>query len=332
MTETPISAKSLLRWSRRIDSWFVSRAGMNLYRGCGHGCAYCDGRAEKYRVEGDFSGEIGVKVNALRLLERELAGAGLAASAQGELWAEEAGPRGSGFILLGGGVGDSYQPAEDRHGLARGALEMLEAHDLPVHVLTKSTLVLRDADILGRIHSRRRAVVSFSISTIDDSLAAVFEPGAPPPSLRLAAMAELTRQGIPCGLFLLPVLPFLTDSPEQITRAVQAAAKAGARFILFGGMTLKAGRQMEHYLGVLQAHSPELVQRTRALYPPDPWGSARGSYYRGIGKAFSDAVITQGTPVRMPLELFGDIVSPEDRARVLVEHARAKRELQISFT
>ena len=145
------AAKSLLRRQKRVDSWFLSRCGMNLYRGCGHDCAYCDGRAENYAVEGEFGAEVEVKVNAVELLRRELAPA-----------PRRRGSAPSGFVLLGGGVGDSYQPAEERYGLARRALELLLELGRPVHVLTKSALVERDLDLLARIHERSRAIVSMS--------------------------------------------------------------------------------------------------------------------------------------------------------------------------
>ena len=112
-----VRAKSLLRKSSRIDSWFLAGCGMNLYRGCAHDCAYCDGRAEKYAVEVEFGREVAVKVNAPELLRRELAPPRRRAASAGRAPA--------GYVLLGGGVGDSYQPAEKRYRLARSALELL---------------------------------------------------------------------------------------------------------------------------------------------------------------------------------------------------------------
>ena len=163
-----VRAKSLLRKGSRVDSWFLAGCGLNLYRGCAHDCAYCDGRAEKYAVEGEFGREVAVKVNAPELLRRELAPPrGRAASA---------GRAPAGYVLLGGGVGDSYQPAEERYRLARSALELLLELGRPVHVLTKSILVER-------------------------------------------------------------------------------AVEAGVGFIVFGGLTLRPGRQQEHFLSVRFAAS-----------------------------------------------------------------------------
>lgn len=143
-------AKSLLRKQKKIESWFVSRYGMNLYRGCTHNCAYCDGRAEKYRVQGEYGRDVEVKVNAAQLLKKELDPS------------RRRIPLKKGFVFVGGGVCDTYQPAEQTCGLTRGALEILADSNFPVHILTKSTLVLRDAELIRKINTNTRAMVSFS--------------------------------------------------------------------------------------------------------------------------------------------------------------------------
>jgi DNA repair photolyase len=323
MNVKEIEAKSLLRNMRRIDSWFVAGYGMNLYRGCAHDCAYCDGRAEKYRVEGDFGAEVSVKVNALEVLRRELRRLPKAPGYAAELWPQTGGVENqpSGFILLGGGVGDGYQPLDEKYRLTRKVLELLEEKGLPVHVLTKSTLVLRDADILERVNGAARAVVSFSISSTDDDQSAIFEPGVPPPSERLKALSALKRRGIPCGVFLMPVIPFVTDSQAMISRAVREAADAGADFVTFGGMTLKEGRQKEHFLRALGRGRPELVERCRALYAHnDRWGAAMGDYYDRIGRLFGAAAKQYGVPPRMPLSVFQGLLHEKDLVIVLLEH------------
>ena len=167
MTVHEILAKSILRTRTTIDSWFISRSGMNLYRGCQHNCSYCDGRAERYRIDGVFGEDVAVKKNAIEILRREL------------------NPRRkrrplTGCILLGGGVGDSYQPVEHHYRLARQVLQLLRTCRYPVHILTKSVLVERDLEIIGDIHDQCGALVSGSFSSVDDDISAVFEPGVPP--------------------------------------------------------------------------------------------------------------------------------------------------------
>jgi len=309
VTWREIPARSLLRRQKRVDSWFLSRCGMNLYRGCGHDCAYCDGRAEKYAVEGEFGAEVVVKVNAVELLRRELAPTPRR---------RESAP--SGFVLLGGGVGDSYQPAEERYELARRALELLLELGRPVHVLTKSALVERDLDLLARIHQRSRAIVSMSFSSVDRQISARFEPGVPPPAKRLEVLSRFRRAGIPVGMYLMPVLPFLTDTEQMLERTMEQAAEAGVGFIVFGGLTLRPGRQQEHFLSVLRGIRPDLEERCRRLYPGDKWGRAAGGHFAALERRFGALARRHRVPPRMPPGLYAGILNPADRAVVTLKH------------
>lgn len=280
---------------------------MNLYRGCAHGCAYCDGRAEAYAVEGTFE-EVAYKANALELLARELETGGRRKPLPG------------GYVLLGGGVGDSYQPAERVCRLARGALEILRDRGLPVHALTKSSLVERDLDLLIEIQKRRGAIVSVSLSTVDEGLAALFEPGASPPADRLRTVERCRAAGIPAGVVLIPVIPYVTDWDEPIGKAVAAAASAGAQFVLFGGMTLQPGRQAEHFLRVLAETRPHLVDGVRRLYGGGRWGAASGGYHAEVSARFLAAARRHGMPRRIPAPLFRGLLSVNERVSVMLEH------------
>ena len=126
-------AKTILNKHKRIDSWFMSSCGMNIYRGCAHNCAYCDGRSEKYRVNGDFGAEIMAKVNAPELLQKSLDPRG------------KRKPFPNGYIMLGGGIGDSYQPCEEKLRLTRKTLKVLAQHSFPIHILTKSCRTREDS-------------------------------------------------------------------------------------------------------------------------------------------------------------------------------------------
>ena len=308
MTIREIEAKSILRKYRKIDSWFISHYGMNLYRGCLHNCVYCDGRAERYYVEGDFGKEVTVKVNALDILSRELDPA------------RKRAPLKRSFVMLGGGVGDSYQPAEREYRLSRRTLHLLHERGLPVHVLTKSTLVERDADILTKINEGAGAIVSFSFSSADGELSALFEPGVPPPAERLKILSLFKSRGIACGMFLLPIIPFITDRLEVMEKTVRSAKEAGLDFIIFGGMTLKEGRQKDHFLSVLSRRYPELVEEYNRLYRGNPWGEATGSYYGELDRRLFGLSKKYEIPPRIPLRLYKDILSENDRVTVILEH------------
>lgn len=302
-------AKTILRKHKRIDSWFLASYGMNLYRGCAHNCAYCDGRAEGYYVEGDFGETVSVKTNAIEILRREL-------DPQ-----RKRTPFKRGYVLLGGGVGDSYQPIEAKYKLARQALELLCERNFPVHALTKSTLVLRDLELLKQINIRSRAIVSFSFSSTSDEISRLFEPCVPPPSRRLEAIAAIKKEGLACGAFLMPVIPFITDTEEVLEESVRNLKKAGADFIIFGGMTLKEGRQKDYFLNVLNTHYPSLVSRYRDIYNSGSrWGEQTSAYSQSIGERFNRIAAKYGVPVRMPPSLYNDVLDIGDKIAVVLEH------------
>jgi len=303
-----IEAKSILRKHKKIDSWFISRYGMNLYRGCTHNCVYCDGRSEAYYVDGEFGKDVTVKVNAIELLRRELDPK------------RKRVPFKRSFIMMGGGVGDSYQPLERKYELTRKALELMYEYNFPVHMLTKSTLIKRDIDILKEINKQSRAIVSFSFSSVDDRISAIFEPGVPPPDERLKILSVFKNEGIACGMFLLPVIPFITDTSELMEQTVSKAKEAGVDFVIFGGMTLKEGRQKDYFYVALRRAHPELIAEYQNIYKGSEWGEATKEYYSLISQRFNSIAKKYKMPKRMPLALYRDILEQNDLAVVILEH------------
>jgi len=223
-----IHAKKILSHSKSPDPWFGIQYNMNLYRGCSHQCIYCDSRSDCYQIE-NFADTL-VKINALDLLSKELAG-----------------KRVKGTIGTGS-MNDPYAPVERKYQLTRGALEIIAQHGYPVHVLTKSNLVTRDADLLLAIQKRTFSLVSFTITTFDDVLGKKVEPGAPLVSERFAAMKFLADQGVRVGVSLMPVLPFIEDNWENIRQIVLLSKENGAGHILAAfGMTQRKGQQEYYY-------------------------------------------------------------------------------------
>ena len=306
MTIREIEARSILRKHKRIDSWFVSRCGMNLYRGCTHNCIYCDGRSEKYNVEGEFGVDVDVKTNALEVLYRELDPK------------RKRTPFKPGVIMVGGGVGDSYQPIEKKYELTRKTLQLIYEYRLPVHMLTKSTLIERDIDLLKNINAQSRAIVSMSFSSANDKLGAFLEPGVPPPSERLKTLGLMKKAGIACGMFLLPVVPFITDTVDLMEDSVRKAHDIGVDFIVFGGMTLKEGRQQDYFLKALKNH-PELITKYRTIYKGGKWGEATGEYYNDIYRTFNDIAKKYQMPKRIPSYLYKDVLDENDLVVVILE-------------
>lgn len=309
MAVKEIEAKTLLRKSKKIDSWFLSRYGMNLYRGCLHDCIYCDGRAEKYNVVGVFEKDVAVKTNAINILRRELSPK------------RKRIPFKKCYVMVGGGVGDSYQPIEEEYRLTRETLELIYEHNFPAHILTKSTLVKRDIDILKKINKKNGAIVSFSFSSADEKLSAIFEPNVPSPKERLDTIRILKNEGLSCGMFLMPVIPFLTDTKEQLENTIGKAKEAGVDFVIFGGMTLKEGRQKDYFYEVLNKHYPKLTAQYDKLYPKgDKYGGADYRYYKDINRLFNNTAKKFNVPKRIPLRLYKDILEENDLVVVILEH------------
>ncbi|NDJ77935.1 MAG: radical SAM protein [Chloroflexi bacterium] len=232
-----IQAKTLLSAVKQPDPWFGLKYNMNLYRGCQHQCIYCDSRSECYGIE-NFS-DVLVKVNAIDLLRRELSR-----------------KRVKGMVGTGS-MSDPYTFAERQYRLTGQALEVIAQFRFPVHLITKSDMVLKDIDTLDEIN-RVHAVVSFSLTTADDDLAARVEPGAPRPSQRLVAMRALSERGIHAGVVMMPILPLIQDSVDNIVNIVRLAQAHGASYIIPAfGVTLR-DRQRSYYYDQLDRLFPGL--------------------------------------------------------------------------
>jgi DNA repair photolyase len=241
-----IQAKVLLSHVKQPDDWFGLKYNMNLYRGCQHRCIYCDSRSECYQIE-DFDGEILVKANAIELLRRELAS-----------------KRVKGTIGTGS-MNDPYMPLEAEVNLTGRALAVIAEFRFPVHVMTKSDLVLRDLDTLRRIN-RVYATVSFTITTADDDLGRKLEPGAPLVSERFRAMRVLADHGILTGVSMMPILPFLEDGEENVRRIVEMAEAHRASYIIpWFGMSLR-DRQRAYYYDKLDKLFPGLRQKYERMF------------------------------------------------------------------
>ncbi len=241
-----IQAKVLLSHRKNPEDWFGVRYNMNLYRGCEHHCIYCDSRSECYQI-GDFDGELLVKVNAIELLRKELA----SKQVKG--------------IVGTGAMQDPYTPSEARLNVTGQALGVIAEFRYPVHIITKSDLILRDLDELVEIN-KVHASVCFTVTTADDALGKILEPGAPLVSRRFQAARILAEHGIQVGITLMPVLPFIEDNVENITQIVTQAHECGVSYIVpWFGMSLRSG-QREHFYAKLDEHFPGLRARYEAHY------------------------------------------------------------------
>jgi DNA repair photolyase len=236
-----IEAKTILaNVKTKPDPYFGLSFNMNLYRGCQHGCIYCDSRSLCYKL-GDLA-DIRVKKDAIPILEHELRSKKIRGTV--------------GF----GSMNDCYMPVEKDFELTRKALQLMDRYKFPIHIITKSNLVVRDIDVLQRI-SKIYAAISFTITTTDDHLARIIEPSAPPPSERFAAIKELSTKGIYCGITFMPVLPFINDTETNVVEMVQKAKESGAQYILpYFGLTLRDGNR-EYLYKMFELHFPGMKEK-----------------------------------------------------------------------
>jgi DNA repair photolyase len=224
---------------------------LNPYKGCGHACAYCYARAYHTYLDlppSTFETQLFVKMNIASLLRREL---------RRPTWRGDA-------IAIGTGT-DPYQPLEAQYRVTRRCLREMAEVDNPGSITTKGTLVVRDSDVIAELARRTDFSVHISLISLDAELLRRLEPGAPPPKSRLRVIERLSACGIPVSVFLAPVLPGLTDDPEQIAAVVRAAAEHGARDAWTGALRLGPGVK-EHFMDRLAAEFPDLVPSYSRLY------------------------------------------------------------------
>jgi len=275
-----IQAKSLLARVKGPDHCFGLYYNMNLYRGCQHQCIYCDSRSECYQIE-DFNHDVLVKANAIALLRLELAEKHIVGT------------------IGTGSMNDPYMPLEAQVRLTRSALEVIAESGFPVHVITKSDLVMRDIDLLEEISRKTYAAVTFTVTTADDLLSKRLEPGAPVSSRRVAALKSLSRRGLLTGITLMPVLPFIEDTEENIRAIIRMAQAAGARYVLPAfGMTLR-DRQRAYYYDKLDQLFPGLRVRYEKAFGERYSAPARNA--RRLGQVYAELCEQLGIATKMPV-------------------------------
>ena len=241
MKITEIYAKTILRKCPSLGEsgyWY----NLNIYRGCTHGCIYCDSRSPKYYVD-NFDKEIVVKINAPYLLRKELSKDNISK-------------------INSGAMSDSYMYGlEDKYGLTRKCLKISYDFGVKISLITKSNLIERDLDLWEK-HSELGSVCAFTITTCDESLASMLEPNASSVSDRLKIMKKLSEKGICTGVSHMPLLPYVTDSREMIRELVSKAKENGATFIQpCFGLTLRKDMQRDFFMNKLRMIFPETADK-----------------------------------------------------------------------
>lgn len=217
--------------------------GMNIYRGCSHGCIYCDSRSKCYNFTHPFE-DIEVKQNAPELLDKALRS------------------RRKKSMIGTGSMSDPYMHCEEKLRLTRKCLEIILRHGFGATVITKSDRILRDMDLLDAINQESKCVVQMTLTTYDDRLCSILEPNVCNTKRRVEVLREMKARGIPTVVWLSPILPFINDTEENVASILDACIDAGVKGIIcFGmGLTLREGDR-EYFYAALDEHFPGLKQR-----------------------------------------------------------------------
>lgn len=225
-----------------------SNNGMNIYRGCTHGCIYCDSRSKCYGFTHEFE-DIEVKINAPQLLEKALKS------------------KRKKCMIGTGAMCDSYLHIEENLKLTRKCLELIDQYEYGVAVQTKSTRVLRDMDLLKSINDKTKAVVQMTMTTYDETLCKILEPNVSTTKERFETLLQFKEAGIPTVVWLTPILPFINDTEENIRGILEYCVEAGVKGIIcFGmGVTLRDGDR-EYFYKALDKHFPGIKNKYIRTY------------------------------------------------------------------
>jgi DNA repair photolyase len=263
MLETK-QVKSVLNKHKKRDDWFLTNYSVNPYEGCSCNCLYCYIRGSKYGENMDQG--IWIKENALEILERQLA--------------QKAVKNRYGIVAVGSAT-DAYQHHEEKLKITRGMLTLLLKYRFPVFISTKCLLIKRDIDLLKEIDKTATlpedlkekqqpgVTLSVSISSLDENVTNLLEPGAASPSQRLQLLGELKQQGFLVGVNAIPLLPFISDTEMEMEKIIKAAKNYGADYVLAGGLTLcgqDAADSKPLYYKFLERYNPSLVPKYHQLY------------------------------------------------------------------
>lgn len=236
-----IPAKTILQKASHSEEWFGIDYNMNLYKGCCHKCIYCDSRSSCYQVE-EFD-RVRAKENEIEILNKELSR-----------------KRKKGVIGIGA-MSDTYNPFEKKYEITRKALKLISKYNFGVSIETKSNLITRDIDLFKEINSKANVILKFTITTADDVLSKIIEPCVCVSSERLKAMKKLSDEGLFVGTLLTPIIPFITDSEENIREVIRLSAENGAKFVFsMGGVTLREN-QRDYFFKELDKSFPGLKQK-----------------------------------------------------------------------
>ncbi|WP_018248766.1 SPL family radical SAM protein [Orenia marismortui] len=309
--------KSISKNTGLVGPLFPRKYSFSPYSACQHACKYCDGRAEKYYVEGDFEKDIVVRENIAELLEEEL-------SRTREL----------GIISIGSGVSDPYQPIEAEEKLMQQSAEVLAKYNLPVNIMTKSALAMRDIDIWEKINLKNGVTLMVSLTFINDNLRGIFEPGASSVEERLEMLKKFKERGIYVGVLAMPFIPYISDTKKNLMSLLKKLEEIGVDFIIPGALTLRPGKQKDIFMDIIKNKFPQLLGKFKNLYRENRQsGIPIYSYRQQVDEKIDEIFMQSSISLHLPHYLYRNQFPLYDEIYILLNHMQdlySKRGIDIS--
>ncbi|MFH1500388.1 MAG: radical SAM protein [archaeon] len=285
-----INVKSALN---KLENNFPYGWDLNIYRGCPHNCQYCYALySHDYLGSEDFFGDIFIKKNIIERLEKEL---------RSKKWKHEK--------INIGGVTDSYQAIESKYGLMRQVLKLMIKYQNPITISTKSTLILRDLDLIDQLSQVASVSAAMTVTTVDEKIRELIEPKASPSYSRFETLKKLKQTNARVGMHVMPILPYITDSEENLKGLFFNAQQVGVDYALCGTLYLR-GKTKPHFLNFIKNSFPHLYGKYLSLYTQS--GAGR-DYQRDLHKRISK--------IRKKYRIFGNSSEPKKQKLVKAEQS-----------
>lgn len=299
-----VEVKSIRKNTGLPDTYFISKFGFSPYKACQHSCKYCDGRSEKYYVEGDFEKDITIRKNLPEVLDTSL-----------KKFRER------GIIGISSGVSDPYQPVEASEKIMTTCAEIIGHHGYPAMLFTKSNMVMRDIDLWEQVHKKAGFTLMMSLVYHDDEIRKKFEPYASSVQARLKTLKAFKDRGMSVGVLAMPILPFLTDHPDQLIEMTQTYQSIGVDCVMPGSMTLRPGINKNTYFDIIEKYYPELLLKYKHLYGENrASGASRNTYSDHLHKTFGQIITGHGIPEMIPHKLYKNRMPIYDEVYILLTH------------
>lgn len=299
-----VDVKSIKKNTGLADTYFVSKFSFSPYKACQHSCKYCDGRSEKYYIEGDFEKDITIRRNIPDILEDSL-----------KKFREK------GIIGISSGVSDPYQPIEHFEKIMAKCAQVISHYKYPAMLFTKSNMIIRDIDLWEEVHKNAGFTLMMSIVYPDDNIRKLFEPYASSVEERLRTLKAFKDRGMSVGVLAMPILPYLTDHPDQLTKMTKQYADIGVDVVMPGSMTLRPGINKNTYFEVLKNHFPHLLEKYKNLYSENKQSGSPKKYYADkVHTTFGNIISSHGIPMNIPHRLYKNRMPVYDEIYILMSH------------